>query len=200
MVAKKAATGRITGGQVVFGTTKNLGDYNSKKAEVTLTFQIDEGADPSDIVSATGQECMRHVAEMLNGKAPAAAAPKVETVVNDAEKVAAAKALNDKAAGKTVKEPPPGVTVKETAKPKEPEGEDLDGDEFNEDEVILDVTDEQMSAALNQAVGRLKPKHGNKASMVVKELIVQFVDPPKKAHDIPQQQRPQFLQKLKDLA
>lgn len=208
-MAKAKAAGKVTGGQVVFGITKNLGDYNNRKAEVTLTFLIDEGADASAIIREAGQEAMMHVAEMIAGK-KAAAPPADEPDIGKAtvDKTAAAKALNDKeAAFKAVeatkkaveKKLPAGLSVPDT-KTKTDEGEDLGEETFNEDEAILDVTDEQLSAELNRTVGRLnKAGHGSKASSIVKALIAEFVEPPKKSHDIPQQQRPQFVQKLKDL-
>ena len=61
---------QITGVTVTKGATKNLGDYNNTKAEITLTATLTEGEDAAQITKELFQSAARIIAVEI-GEAPA---------------------------------------------------------------------------------------------------------------------------------
>lgn len=194
---------RVTGGEVRYGRTVNLGDYNNKKAEVMLTFQLDEGEEHSAAIAKAGAEAIARVTEMLLGKTPVTGVgspEKTGTEVERQTKEAAAAAIT-KAEKEAAKEraKAANASAKATqAKAAEVVNEDPG---FDEDAVESqpEITQDQMTSAMNRKVAELKTVHGGAAPTLIKALINTFVEPPKKAHDIPQNLRAQFLKKLEEL-
>lgn len=58
----------IEGGKVTVGVTKNMGDYNQKKIEVALTFQVQEGEDAESVVAAVTEMASRRAQEYIDGR------------------------------------------------------------------------------------------------------------------------------------
>ena len=213
---------KISGGAVTFGRTVNLGDYNSKKAEVMLTFALDEGEAADAVIEEVAREVMTKCLAMVGVGAPAIpkTAPRPMTALADdgaraeaaegvKEAAAAALTAKEKAEAKerakaanTAKKP--SLDIPESLK-REPEKtaapakvEEDPG--FDEDAAELpEVTQDQLTSAMNRKVAELKGAHGGAAPTMIKALIAKFVEPPKKSHDIPQNLRHDFLKKLEEL-
>ena len=207
--------GKITGGEVSYGRTMKTGDFENKRVDVKLSFSVEDGEDHTAILQAAAKEAHEKAHAMLGVK------PAVKPVEPLAEPV---KAVEQPVKGKPGPKPKEKVT-EAVDDGRIPEGlrrgvdplakivdEDRpgakklaadDGEElgFDEDaaEAQPEITDAALSTAMNRKVAVLKDKHQGAAPKLIKELINQFVEPPKKSHDIPQKLRPEFLKKLEAL-
>lgn len=195
----------ITGGSVKYGRTVKTGDFENKRVDVELTFNVGEGEDHAAVLQAAAKEAHEKAHAMLGIKPASAQTAAIATEPKPEKqptKEASAAAMN--AADAEKKKPGPKPKAKEEPKPEvkpavAPEGEDIEG--FDEDaaETQPEITDTALSAAMNRKVAELKPAHGGAAPKLIKELINKFVEPPKKSHDIPQNLRAEFLKKLEAL-
>lgn len=195
----------ITHGEVTFGQTNNLGDYNSKKAEVKIGFNVDEGDDAAKQLDAAGQMAKAKCAELL-GNTPAAAkiaapaAPAVPAGPTKADLAAAAKIASPETAAPKprAKKPPapkpaedPSAMSDETVI-EEPAAEDA-SDLFSAEEPdapAAKITDEELTTSITKrnAVINNPP--------VIRQLISKYVKMPGQARDIPQEKRQEFLTEL----
>ena len=204
----------IVGGKVSFKRSYQPEQYGSKGAEVEISFSMSEGEELGNKLNEVGAMVKAKALELCGiktekvGNALADVA-KAETLVATAEtlvagakpdKAAAAAAMNakDKPAKKS---DAAKVDPEKSAPPAAKSSPAEDFSEFDEDaaESQPEISDSAMSAAMNKKVGELKAVHAGAAPKLVKELINQFVEPPKKSHDIPQNLRAEFLKKLEAL-
>ncbi len=58
----------IENGKVTVGVTKNMGDYNQKKVEVVLSFQVQDGEDAESVVSAVVEMAERRAQGYIEGR------------------------------------------------------------------------------------------------------------------------------------
>jgi hypothetical protein len=210
---------QIIGGKVSFKRSFQPEQYGSKGADVEISFSLTEGEQLGDQLDKIGAMVKAKALELCgiktekNANAPAdvAAAAKPmtatevtertnaavkETVEKIGAKEAAAAAITAKEKAKAEKAPKPEKTTE--AAPAKPAD---DFSEFDEDaaESQPEITQDQMTTAMNRKVAELKEKHGGAAPTMIKALINTFVEPPKKSHDIPQNLRAEFLKKLEAL-
>lgn len=185
-----------------------VGDMVKSKALQLCNLKVEVAAvtPPADVTDAEAHKAKMAVATaeasvaLDKDAAVKAASAKAENLV----KARAAKAA--KAASVLGEEPadgsiPAGLS-RANAKPETvPDTDVEDLESFDEDaaEAQPEITDTDLSTAMNRKVAELKPKHQGAAPKLIKDLINTFVEPPKKSHDIPQNLRAQFLTKLKAL-
>ena len=185
--------GKITGGSVKYGRTVKTGDFENKRVDVELQFGVDDGEDHAVILQLASKEAHDKAHAMLGlkkaeeVKAPLVNEPKAEP---KAEKPKGKTKADLEAEKKADLEKP-------KAEPK-PEPKKADDNAFDEaaPENEPEVTDMMISTALNKQIAILKPKHGEAAGKLLRALIAEFVEPPKKSSDIPQNVRGTFLKKL----
>jgi len=177
---------KITGGEVKYGRTLKTGDFENKRVDVALSFTVDDGEDHAPILQAAAKEAHDKAHAMLGIKQVPS-----ETVKLLEEPKALEAALKSKPGPKPKHDPLAKVELT-------PEGEDLGFDEDAEASQP-EISDAALSTAMNRKVAVLKDKHQGAAPKLIKELINTFVEPPKKAHDIPQKLRGEFLKKLEAL-
>lgn len=226
---------QITGGKVAFKRSYQPEQYGSKGADVEITFTLQEGEELGAQLDHVGNLVKAQVLRLCNiktealGNAPAdvvkagtitgttiapkdvvvgTVTPKPETTKPpkgrtksdlEAEKIAAAGGTTppkSEAASAPAKD--------QAAEPEQSEGEDIEG--FNEDDTPApEISDVELSSAMNATVARLDPTNGKTTAKLIKALIQTF-----KPHDfsaaaqfksaqIPQALRKQFLEKLKTL-
>jgi hypothetical protein len=196
----------INGGRVVFSRSVQPAQYESKKAEVELTFIIPEGNDPADTsmldqamalaqakaLEAVGLKKVPQVAAPVQKPAqeapaePAKVAP-VEAEKPPATKEQAAAAMNARE-GKPVVVMPAISSGGERVSPEDEEDPDL----MSAAETV-EITDAVMKHACSERNAAIK------APQKIKAVIAEFVKFPKGCADIPQNQRQAFLDKLKEL-
>ena len=207
---------QITGGKVSFKRSYQPEQYGSKGAEVEISFMMAEGEalttqldDVARIVKAKVLQLCNIKTETL-GNAPAdVAAAKVEVKTETAKPSGKTKADLEAAKLKELKNAPKQEAVATPAKeqvdaPVASEGEDLGG--FDEDKAEEpEISDTELSAAMNATVGRLNPTNGGTTPKTIKALIQTFkphdfpADGVFKSGQIPQPMRKQFLAKLKEM-
>ncbi len=192
-----------------------------------LTFALDEGEAADAVIEEVAREVMTKCLAMVGVGAPAIpkTAPRPMMALADdgtraeaeakiaaegvKEAAAAALTAKEKAEAKerakaanTAKKP--SLDIPESLK-REPEKTAVpakieEDPGFNEDAAELpEVTQDQLTSAMNRKVAELKGAHGGAAPTMIKALIAKFVEPPKKSHDIPQNLRHDFLKKLEEL-
>ncbi len=206
----------ITNGKIIYSRTVRPADYEGKTGTVELSFTLDEGEDYKAAMAEVSLAAKERALAMVD-IAPKRATdmPKSDDLGGGSKgpsKEVAAAALNAadekaaKAAAKAAKAAEAAEAAATAAKAAEATKTitaqvDDDLGEFNEDaaESQPEITDAELSTAMNKKVAELKPKHAGAAPKLIKELINTFVEPPKKSHDIPQAQRSLFLKKLAEL-
>lgn len=197
---------QVTGGQVVYGRTVQPAQYESKKAEVTLTFGLDEGTAPeaaAAFIQSVADDAIAQAHRMVGIGVPAEPAvaakqkpaePKQEPAKTSTKEEAAAN-LNAKDAAKSNKteidlgDTKPAISTGEERKdPKQadPDGLDLEGG-------TTPITDTMLQEAVQ---AKMKEINDGKRIKAVREKYVQV---PKAIKDIPQEQRAAFLADIKAL-
>ena len=208
---------QITGGKVSFKRSYQPEQYGSKGAEVEISFIMAEGEELTTQLDDVARIVKAKVLQLCNiktetlGNAPAdvAAAAKVEVKTETAKPSGKTKADLEAAKLKELKNAPKQEAVATPAKeqvdaPVASEGEDLGG--FDEDKAEEpEISDTELSAAMNATVGRLNPTNGGTTPKTIKALIQTFkphdfpADGVFKSGQIPQPMRKQFLAKLKEM-
>lgn len=181
---------QITGGRVSFKRQYQPEQYGSKGAEVELSFSLAEGEVLGKQLDQVGVQVVAKALELLGKKVGPDDTAKIETTTAGTPKTAKPKTKADLEKEQAVK-----LGVKSEAAG---DGEDIGFDEDAE-EAQPEISDAELSTAMNHKVAELKTAHGNAAPKLIKTLINTFVEPPKKSGDIPQKLRGQFLKKLKEL-
>lgn len=214
---------KILGGTVTYGRTINLGDYNSKKAEATIGFSVEDGgsideasavavAKVNELLNITPAKAVTVLAAPLERFTTTALAPK-ET--HDAAGIKEANAGKLEAEKRKPGRPPKVTPAAEAPKPVDDEfpetdkpqistgeerkgPEDTAGDEWGAEAPA--VTDLDLTSKINHKNGELRKVHGDAAAPKIRQLIGKYVTPPKQARDIPGEARAKFLEDLAALA
>jgi len=188
---------RVTGGSIEYGEQRKIAEYENKKANVVLTFNIEEGSDPAAaeaFVDNITKGAIEHVHNMLGiaKKAPAATGGKptasakapeslteaVQEVVEEAPTPPKKRGPNKKKQDAAPEEP----VAEEEIEPDAP-AEDLEPDApaVSDQDLVLAIS--KKNTVLNDA-GKIK------------KLIAKFGE---RSSAIPQAMRPTFLQELTSL-
>lgn len=209
----------ITSGTIGYTRALNLGDYNSKKADVTLAFTLNEGDNLDGILSEVSQLCVFKAHEILNRLSAGAATRSTPQVSEGAPDTAAPAEGTAPAATTARKGRPPRankgpqadptavVDAEVVSDPTHGEGDVIPNDDDQPEPEQLDdasvVEDEDWSAAAPEVTDKDLVEAISKHNQVVKNapairaLIGEFVEAPGQAKDIPQEHRASFLEKLK---
>lgn len=211
---------QIIGGRIVFARSVQPAQYETKKAEVELTFTMAEGEELGAHLDQLGARVQAKALELVGLKVNGNAGPSLGAVKDPA---IPAKVTEDKPKGKTKKdleaekaaELAKSAEAAEATKPKvtfpksdpadmseadKPQissgGERTDPAAVTSDDELFeaaapDVTDVDLTSAITRKNAEIKKP------AEIKKLIGQYVQPPKGSRDIPQPQRRDFLEKLK---
>jgi len=193
----------ITNGTIKYGRTVKTGDFENKRADVEFSMSFDPEDDVDARVKDTAALATFHLNRILGIKQAEAA----KASVPEAPKRGPGRPPKAEPAPAPLGEADasgiPAGLKREPPKSEEPakveQADELA--EFVEDDPASqpDVSDAELSSAMNRKVAELKPKHLGAAPKLIKELINKFVEPPKKSHDIPQNLRHKFLEDLAKL-
>lgn len=187
-------SGQITGGTVRIEETKQIADYQPRKAVVELHFSAEDARGAEAILDHASDLAVKKVAELLGKPAPAAAKteggetkaakppgrppkPKTEPEKTNGAAAAAADDL-------------PTDTKIETKPKAEPAADDLS--DLGVETAAPQITDQDLMSKISAH------NHKSKNPVAIRQLIAkQFADPTgKKAQDIPQEKRAAFIEAL----
>jgi hypothetical protein len=132
----------IQSGRVVYGRTVKTGDYESKKFEVELSFNIDDGADASALVDQVGAMAVDKCHQMLG--LSKAKTPPVESIGAITAKDAAA-AFDAKAAAAAAMNAETTTTKKGPGRPPKTKAASVAADELDSNDPGLDARAEHMT-------------------------------------------------------
>lgn len=211
---------KISGGTVTFGRTVNLGDYNSKKAEATIGFSVEDGGsiDEASAVAVAKVNELLGIAPKIAGVEPAKTTVYPAKETHDAAGIKEANAGKLEAEKKKPGRPPkvapaaepakveddfPDIPEDLKAKPQISTGEERKGPEDKDEDWGAEaaaVTDLEMTSKMNHKNGELRKTHGDAAAPMIRKLIGKYVTPPKTAREIPAEARAKFLEELAALA
>ena len=183
----------ITSGNVTIKQTINLGDYNSKAAEVSFGFTVPEGEDGKAACDVAALLAQGKVNELLGltktGKVPAtakaaAAAPKADPAAITADAPQIRTSPENRV-------DPAAITNDET----------IAKDEFALDLPATPIADAQLTEACNKKkIVLSRNLTGNQPALKIKELARKFVPAGKsQITDMPADVRAQFLTELEAL-
>lgn len=216
---------QVTGGKIFYSQTRQAAQFEPKKAEVELSFVVGEGESYEQIAKVAEDFAIAKVQEMIGAKAAPApktvqaappkpavdAAPKASkdvdtTPVAGKEAYAAAQKASVPAAGKKT---PPKAAAKVEEKPQistQPENradpDDMSDVATSDDDilgsaVVVEVPTTISDQDLTSAITKVNQKLNN--TVIIRQLVATFVQPPKGSRDIPQEQRAEFIEKLNGL-
>jgi len=211
----------FTGGQVTYERTVRPADYESKKASVVLSFNVDEGQDIQAVLDDVSKLAMTQAHKMVGlataASTPAGAKEPTKTKADlEAEQAAALKAKEAAGDPKARANKPPSPKKKETEKPaadaatvEEPEAkgqistnpEDRKDPAAMGDDDLLSPGAEKAEAITDAAIVDAITQHNAKVKNApeIRKLIGTYVTAPKTAKDIPVDKRAEFLEKLKEI-
>lgn len=191
---------QITNGTVAFSRVVKVEDYGvNKKADVSLTFSLDEGDDAQAALDHVGRLVMARVGAMLDGKAPAPLNQSL-TAPNTAEP--------EKPVQRKLRQSPAKIAaaVEKASNPNASEQVDIEDvipaadaaavDDFDLPvEPVKEITDVDLKDAAGRKNAQLKDP------VKIRALIASFGEPgkPFQMCEIPQPKRQEFLDKLKAL-
>jgi hypothetical protein len=202
----------IQGGKVTYGRTVKTGEYENKRADVEITFNVDEGQDPNAALDLAASMALGKAHDILGMRAsPAPKTVAASTAAPAGDKETAAAALNEADATK-VKTPKPPKATKAAEKPKDdelptdppatepkadaPKADDL-GDEWAAEQP--EITDAQLTSEASRKNQELQKTHAGAAPAMIRKLIGEFVGAGKQMKDIEQPKRAEFVRRLKEL-
>lgn len=181
----------ITNGQVVFSRTVKTGDYENKKAEVTLAFTLDEGMDAEATVAKVGAMAQDQALQMLGLQGANPKPQPAESAAEKPKRPPAPPKAADKPVEKLKTEADPlameTTPAKQTAAPAEDTLDDVLSAE------APPITDKDLVSEITVKNAALKNP------TAIKQLIWKFAGNQKHAHDIPAAVRAQFVKELKAL-
>lgn len=212
---------QIVSGKVIFGRTVQPAQYESKKAEVEISFVLAEGEPLGDSLDIAGLMAKVKVLELVGLKPgsnqPAAAAaaglkaveaaveepakdpPKPKVRQAPGQKEAAAAAMNARDA--SAKQTTAGQAEKQSPSESSASHKASDPDDaLFDDAPAAPITDNDLMKAASAANARLQGTHQGAAPQMIKALRDKFVSPPGRVSDIPQEKRAEFLRQLEALA
>lgn len=214
---------QITGG--TYGRTVNIGDYNSKKAEIA--FSVDEGENP-EIAAQQAVSLCHKILFTISAGAASRSDTRSEPVNQGSQETAPAETPGKKKPGRPPKtavnlDPTdhraaangPSDTVKDVTadsaavideSPTEQEaGASADAGavvadpaDISDDDLYALALPEVTDVDITKAVTKANTSAESLAA--IRKLIGEFVAPPKRLTDIPQGERHRFLEKLATLA
>ena len=196
-----APTPQITGGRVVFSRSVQPAQYESKKAEVEITFAVPEGAVLGDFLDKAGAMAQDKALELVGLKK----GPQVAQPAQEPTKTApTATPVEPKPAGRTKADLEAEATAKAGGKPavtmpaistgEERTDPAQAADEWGAEELVAEAVSD---AAMKDACS--KRNQVIKKPQAIKALIAEYVAFPKGCADIAQADRPAFLKKLAEL-
>jgi hypothetical protein len=205
----------IQGGKVTYGRTVKTGDYENKRADVEIMFNVEEGQDADtalDIAATMAKDKIHQMLGIIVKSAPVvtntprAGETAEQTAVRSAprgdKEAAAAAAMNGADAKPTPKVPkaPKAAAPKAEPTPEPaPEPKAADPvDDFDSAEEP-EITDTQLTAEASRKNKELQETHQGAAPAMIRKLIGEFVGAGKQMKDIEQAKRAEFLRRLKEM-
>lgn len=198
-------THSIVAGKVVIGRTTKPADYESKKAEIELSFALPENSTDEHAnaaIHAVTALALSHVHGILGlAPQPAGAAPakpaaagkkgKTEPAGTTTTGVKVENAGPTEAAAK-LEASLPGAEESSTHLPDDVLGLGTEGDGLDDllGAAPQPVTDEELTSAITRKNAEIKNPQA------IRGLIGKYVAPPKQARDIPAEVRHKFLEEL----
>jgi hypothetical protein len=196
----------IQGGKVTYGRTVKTGDYENKRADVEIMFNVEEGQDADtalDIAATMAKDKIHQMLGIIVKAAPASTKPvPADPVAPAGAKEAAAAAMNGADAKPTPKVPKAQKAAAPKAEPAPeptPEPKAADPvDDFDSAEEP-EITDTQLTAEASRKNKELQETHQGAAPAMIRKLIGEFVGAGKQMKDIEQAKRAEFLRRLKEM-
>lgn len=215
---------QITNGKVSYGRTVKTGDYENKRADVEIGFNVGEGEDESEVLSRASN-LAKYKCELLLGIAKELAPAEQPSVPVSTTHIAAAAAA-PAAANPTRRGPakkPPVIDVvltdeeKAEAAAKAKAATDAKADTASLDGLEEGLTEAEVTEAAGGDVSSIDDLLGADAqpitdqalveaittkngqinnAVAIRQLIGKYVNPPKGAKDIPAEVRQKFLDDL----
>lgn len=207
----------ITSGTITFGLTRNLGDYNSAKAEASFGFTVPDGESADRYADVASVLAYTKVQALLDGKVKPAAetnsatvetrkkpGPKAKAPAPTAADVPPPAAPATKAATDMVED---ATVVEETPAPQirtNPENRVNPAEITDDDDLLIasapEVTDKELQDAVAKKNAKLKAESMSTAkpynSLIIKQLYGEYIKPGQQITQIPAAARPAFLKKL----
>jgi predicted flap endonuclease-1-like 5' DNA nuclease len=182
------SNGQITSGRISHGRTVNLGEFNSKKAEVELSFNIADGEDHDAVIEHVTNVTHAHLARILKG----------EPTAGVTETAASAEAKKKKAATRMPKtadaeDPALADTAEQnTAAAKIEEADDLEDLLGTGPSPAKEITDRGLMDAVQ------KCQATNKNAPAIKKALNEcgVKTPPGRVIDLPQDKRQKYIDLL----
>lgn len=189
----------ITNGVVKYGRTEKMADYESKRADVELSFNIANGEDADAAIKQVSAMCLAHVYTIL--KTSEMATAKLDTAVAEAKPAKekeAAKAPKIPATPKPKATPaadPAAMDEVETAPAETKAAGSVDDgldDLMGSEPAAREVTDKELTDATQ------KCQAANKNAPAIRKLLSDLgvKSPPGRIIDLPQEKRQQYLDGL----
>lgn len=206
---------QITGGKVTFTRGIQPAQFETKKAEVEISFTLAEGEELGAGLDRAAELAQGKALELVGLKKPAVTAgstaqttqeatpktagpTKADLEAEKATELAAKAARAEAAKGKAVVFPKAddGIDMTDADKPAiSTGGERVDPAEMSsDDDLLMGTAPEVSDVDLTSTITR--KNHAIKNPTAIKALIGTFVVPPKGSRDIPQALRADFLAKL----
>jgi hypothetical protein len=195
---------QITNGTIKYGRTIKTGDFEGKRGDVELSFNIPEGEDAHEAVERV-HETVKHHLHLILGHdedTPDRARPPKPAKETRTTKKLPAAAKEETKSAETVDEPKdPAFLAKELAEKKAAEakaGEIVDndplglGDLMGEGEPAKEITDKELTDATQKCQSRAKNAPAIRKAL--NELGIKT--PPGRIIDLPQEKRQEYLNKL----
>ena len=201
----------ITNGTIKYGHTVKTGDFENKRGDVELSFNVAEGQDAGEVLDHVRGVAHRHLHTLLGleGTRETVAAPKAPKPPKPAAKAAAeapkpvekpaaatsgAEEVEDPGTPAYLKgkmlDPATGKPVVET----KPEDEDL-GDLLGGGEPAKEITDKELTDATQKCQAAVK--NAPAIRKILADLGIKT--PPGRIIDLPQEKRQTYLDKLKEV-
>ena len=202
---------QVTGGKFFFSRSIKPADYESKKAECEISFAVYDNEDYLEMLGLCRRTAMQYVLEAVG----LVKQGDKETIAVAAAETAAAKAAAtvttekkrrtrtpDAPAGPTGAPDPAAVADNIHTGEERKDPSDINvttqGEEWGA--AKRDITDEELGKACGVKNAEFIEKTKMPGAPKIRELIAEFVKHPGGLKDIPQPERPKFLEKLKALA
>lgn len=217
---------QITNGKVSYGRTVKTGDYENKRADVEIGFNVGEGEDESEVLSRASN-LAKYKCELLLGIAKELAPaeqPSVPVSTTHIAAAAAPAAANPTRRGPAKKPPVIDVVLtdeeKAEAAAKAKAATDAKADTASLDGLEEGLTEAEVAEAAGGDVSSIDDLLGADAqpitdqalveaitaknvqinnAVAIKRVIGKFVNPPKTVREIPAELRQAFLDELNKL-
>ena len=190
----------ITNGVIKYSETRKITEFEPKRAEVELAFNIAEGQDPDECIEIVTVMVHNHVQKILGSKSEVAAPkPAKETKspgkppkMPAADKPAAKPAAD---ASAVVDEPTPAAKTEAPKADAAAVGDDDLGDLMGGAEPAKEITDKELNDATQKCQAAVKN------APAIRKLLTDLgiKSPPGRIIDLPQENRQKYLDGLKEI-